>query len=144
MVEDGYDVYGVIDASGAESPMAWEAAVAGLGGCGGHSRHARGEGEDLVFGGRGVDRRLAPRRGGGLAIGGGCGARAPSRLGAPPRYLDGLHQRADGATSGVCGGDRNNDLLGPLLLSIQNRPLSFQEPTMSEAQFPRTHPSGNS
>ena len=47
MVEDGYDVYGVIDASGAESPMAWEAAVAGLGGCGGHSRHARGEGENL-------------------------------------------------------------------------------------------------
>ena len=42
MVEDGYDVYGVIDASGAESPMA-----DGLGGCGGHSRHARGEGEDL-------------------------------------------------------------------------------------------------
>src|SRR5829696_5339178 len=37
MVEDGYDVYGVIDASGAESPMAdgrwpmaWEAAVATL------------------------------------------------------------------------------------------------------------------
>ena len=37
MVEDGYDVYGVIDASGAESPMAdgrwpmaWEAVVATL------------------------------------------------------------------------------------------------------------------
>src|SRR5215213_7979387 len=30
MVEDGYDVYGVIDASGAESPMAREAAVATL------------------------------------------------------------------------------------------------------------------
>jgi len=30
MVEDGYDVHGVIDASGAESPMAREAAVATL------------------------------------------------------------------------------------------------------------------